>query len=67
MTKGVPVVNLGEANVARECADRVSFKVPGVPPGIYEILPIEHDRYGSAAFRPIQFRVTDRRRRSLSP
>jgi hypothetical protein len=55
---GVPVIHLGEANVAGECSYRASFKVPQVPPGIYEILPIEHDRHGSAAFRPIEFRVT---------
>jgi hypothetical protein len=55
---GIPVIHLGEANVAGECSYRVSFKVPEVPSGTYEILPISHTRNGSAAFEPIQFRVT---------
>jgi hypothetical protein len=55
---GVPVIHLGEANVAGECSYRASFRVPNVLEGVYVIVPIEHGRQGSAAFRSIEFRVT---------
>jgi len=36
----------------------VAFTVPNVPPGRYQIVPIQHGRGSSAAFRSIDFRVT---------
>jgi hypothetical protein len=56
---GVPVIHLGEAPVAGQCSYRVTFRVPEVPPGTYEIVSIEHSGGGSAALgQPIDFRVT---------
>jgi hypothetical protein len=54
----VPVIHLGEADVRDECSYRVTFRVPTVPPGVYDIVPIEHGGGGSAAFPAIEFRVT---------
>jgi hypothetical protein len=56
--EGAPVIHLGEANVAGRCSYRVTFRVPDLPPGIYDIVPIEHGRGGAAAFPAIEFRVT---------
>jgi len=56
--RGVSVFHLGEADVSGQCSYRVSFRVPIVPGGIYAIVPIEHDARGSAAFAPIELRVT---------
>ncbi len=55
----VPVFHLGEAQVAGQCSYRVTFRVPNVPPGTYDIVAIEHSRGGSAALgKPIEFHVT---------
>jgi hypothetical protein len=59
--RGVPVIHLGEAIVEGRCSYRVSFRVPDVPPGAYDIVPIEHNRHGAAAFRAIEFHVASRR------
>ena len=56
--KGAPVIHLGEANVTGQCSYRVTFRVPDVSPGTYDIVPIEHGRGGAAAFPAIEFRVT---------
>jgi hypothetical protein len=56
--KGAPVIDLGEANVEGKCSYRVAFTVPNVPPGRYQIVPIQHGRGSSAAFRSIDLRVT---------
>lgn len=56
--EGVPVIHLGEAVVEGQCSYRVTFRVPDVPPGIYEIVPIEHGHGGSAAFAATEFRVS---------
>ncbi len=37
---GVPVLHLGEARVVGQCSYRVTFRVPNVPPGTYDIVPI---------------------------
>lgn len=55
---GAPVVHLGEANVEGQCSYRVTFMVPNIAPGRYKIVPIEHGGGGSAAFSPVEFRVT---------
>jgi len=55
---GAPVIHLGEANVNGQCSYRVSFRVPDVAPGLYDIVPIEHARGSSSAFLPTEFRVT---------
>lgn len=55
---GVPVIHIGEVDVAGQCSYRVTFRVPNVPPGTYEIVPIEHGGGGAAAFRAIEIRVT---------
>src|SRR5207248_1659099 len=47
--RGVPVLGLGDANVNGVCTYRVTFRIPSVPPGGYDIVPIEHSRGGSAA------------------
>jgi hypothetical protein len=57
--QGTPVIHLGEAHVKGQCSYRVTFKVPDVPPGIYDIVPIEHGRGSSSAFQPLEFRVTN--------
>jgi hypothetical protein len=57
---GAPVIHLGEVNVAGKCSYRVTFRVPTVPPGTYDIVPIEHARQGAAAFPAIEFRVEER-------
>lgn len=55
---GLPVIRLGEADVAGQCSYRVTFDVPDVPPGVYDIVPIQHGQGSSSAFLPLEFRVT---------
>ena len=55
---GAPVIHIGESNVAGQCSYRLTFRVSEVPPGTYEMVPIEHVGGNAAAFRPIEFRVT---------
>jgi hypothetical protein len=57
-SRGVPVIHLGEADVAGQCSYRVTFKVPAVPPGVYLVVPIEHGRGSSSPFGALEFHVT---------
>lgn len=57
VNRGVPVIHLGEAKVKGQCSYRVTFNVPDVPPGVYDIVPIEHGEGSSSAFLPLEFRV----------
>ncbi len=36
---GAPVIHIGEVDVAGQCSYRLTFRVPEVPPGTYEIVP----------------------------
>jgi hypothetical protein len=63
----VPVLHLGEVTVKGQCSYRAMFRVPTVPAGVYDIVPIEHIRGNASAFPAIEFRVIARAAGSSSP